>query len=93
MGGNGAVKLINEHGRWIDLPLALPPSLARPDTHEMFPFGEDRHGPELLWPTMRLTAHEVFDLSDDARMYVYLNGEPVNKNQNPPRPYGHTMRS
>ena len=80
MGGDGAVKLVNENGRRIDLP--LPPTLARPDTHEMLPFGEDRHASELLWPTMRLSAHEVFGLPDDARMYVYLNGEPVNKNQN-----------
>ena len=84
MGGDGAVKLVNEHGRWIDLP--LPPPLARPDTHEMLPFGEDRHISELLYPTMRLSAHEVFGLPDDARMYVYLNGEPVNKNQNPQGP-------
>ena len=78
---NGAGKLINEHGRRNDLP--LPPSLTKPDTHEMLPFGEH---PTLLWPTMRLSAHEVFGLSDDARMYVYLNGEPVNKNQNPQGP-------
>jgi hypothetical protein len=73
MGGPAAGKLINEHGRRVDLP--LPPPLVRPDEPEMLRFGVD----QLVWATMRLSVREVFGLPDDARMYVYLNGEPVNK--------------